>query len=67
MSNYTITALEYGECPGIASVCAVKGQVVYEDPNHAGIELGEAQEYAESIAGEISDDVIENKWVLLSV
>lgn len=65
--EYTITALEYGENPEIASVCAVDGQVVYEDPEHTGIPIKEARAVAEELDNSgVLGDVIEETWFLLS-
>lgn len=61
--SYNIQALEYATDPNIASVCALKGDAVYEDPNHAGIAIDEAIKVVSKFTdGGISDAVIEEKW-----
>lgn len=64
--TYKICAIDI-ENGDTASVCAVHGQVVYENPSAADI----AQEKAKTIADEIvhsniTDEEIEENWTLLS-
>lgn len=63
LSTYTFEALEYASDPSIASVCALGGGYVYEDPDHIGLPIDEARQIAHELTEEgISDDVIEQKW-----
>lgn len=64
--TYRICAIDI-ENGDTASVCAVHGQVVYENPFVADIAQEKAQALAEEIAhSDITDEEIEEKWTLLS-
>lgn len=67
MSRYAVEAIEYEEDPQTGSVCAICGQDIYEDPDHAGIPIKEAIEYVAKVSATgISDGDIEENWVFLS-
>lgn len=61
--TYTFEALEYASDSSIASVCALGGGYVYEDPDHVELPIDEARQVAHELTEEcISDAVIEQKW-----